>query len=120
MGVQSCIPATSMNTKPYTAYRRIERRCSSIISYAGRKASSGHPQQGPPAWKRYAKKDKALGRQAEATLEMIWSKTEWLTEEHIQGMWDVHRVRKEVVIEWFANKRKQTRKKQPAKDDDGI
>ena len=107
-----------MNTNICIGYRGIEGRSSRIISHAGRKASSGQSQQGPPAWKRYAKKDKGLGRQAEATLEMIWSKTEWLTEEHIQGMWDVHRVRKDVVIEWFANKRKQSRRKQRPNDDD--
>eukprot|EP00889_Picochlorum_renovo_P006264 jgi/Picre1/33294/NNA_008618.t1 len=57
-------------------------------------------------------KDKALGKQAEATLEMIWSKTEWLTEEHIQGMWDNHRVRRDVVIDWFMKKRRTSRKQQ--------
>ncbi|KAI8106852.1 hypothetical protein M9434_001506 [Picochlorum sp. BPE23] len=67
---------------------------------------------GPPAWKQYARKDKALGKQAEATLEMIWSKTEWLTEEHIQGMWDNHRVRRDVVIDWFMKKRRTSRKQQ--------
>ena len=67
---------------------------------------------GPPAWKQYARKDKALGKQAEATLEMIWSKTEWLTEEHIQGMWDNHRVRRDVVIDWFMKKRRESRKGQ--------
>jgi len=78
---------------------------------AGRKAASGpgrsHAQ---PAWKRYAKKDKSLGRQAEATLEMIWSKTEWLTDEHIRGMWEEHRVRKDVVVAWFSEKRKESRR----------
>ena len=67
---------------------------------------------GPPAWKQYARKDKALGKQAEATLEMIWSKTEWLTEEHIQGMWDNHRVRRDVVIDWFMKKRRESKKRQ--------
>lgn len=50
---------------------------------------------------------------------MIWSKTEWLTDEHIQGMWDAHRVRKEVVIEWFAKRRKESRR-QHAKNEDDI
>lgn len=100
-------------------YRNIGGHRNGVISRAGRKPSSGQPQQGPPAWKRYAKKDKALGRQAEATLEMIWSKTEWLTDEHIQGMWDAHRVRKEVVIEWFAKRRKESRR-QHAKNEDDI
>lgn len=82
-----------------------------VVVCAGRKASSSsQSQSGPPAWKRFAKKDKTLGRQAEATLEMIWSKTEWLTDEHIQGMWDSHRVRKDVVVAWFAEKRRQRRK----------
>jgi hypothetical protein len=85
-----------------------------VVVCAGRKASSQpssySQSSGPPAWKRFAKKDKTLGRQAEATLEMIWSKTEWLTDEHIQGMWDMHRVRKDVVVAWFAEKRRQRRK----------
>lgn len=91
--------------------------------------------QGQPAWKRwvldstvarshaptrslalraslvlsYAKTDKAIGKRAEATLEMIWSKTEWLTDDHIRGMWDEHRVRKDVVVAWFAERRRQSR-----------
>ncbi len=85
---------------------------------AGRKASksSRGPRQvssgggGQPAWKRFAKKDKALGKRAEATLEMIWSKTAWLTDEHIQGMWDEHRVRKDVVVAWFAERRRESRR----------
>jgi hypothetical protein len=89
------------------------------VCMAGRKASqgssrrvSGEPdRQAPPAWKRYAKKDKTLGRQAEATLEMIWSKTEWLTDDHIQGMWEEHRVGKEAVVAWFANKRRESRRR---------
>lgn len=87
-----------------------------VTCMAGRKAanSSRGPQvssgNGQPAWKRYAKKDKALGKRAEATLEMIWSKTAWLTDEHIQGMWDEHRVRKDVVVAWFAEKRRESRR----------
>lgn len=61
---------------------------------------------GPPAWKRYKK---GIGKQAEATLETLWSRTEWLTEEHIYGMWEMHRVRREQVIEWFAKRRRQAR-----------
>ena len=115
MGNQTFVSA--MNTKPLLSTTNIGRRY--VISHAGRKASSGQPQQqGPPAWKRYAKKDKALGRQAEATLEMIWSKTEWLTDEHIQGMWDAHRVRKDVVIEWFANKRRESKRRRVVQDND--
>lgn len=103
----------------YSWNRQVVEQRRAVVSRAGRKASSSaQPQQGPPAWKRYAKKDKSLGRQAEATLEMIWSKTEWLTEEHIQGMWDAHRVRKDVVIEWFAQKRKESRRQRATPQDD--
>ena len=99
-----------------------------VTCMAGRRASSsssssrgrsGQPGTGQPAWKRYAKKDKALGRQAEATLEMIWSKTAWLTDEHIQGMWDEHRVRKDVVVAWFAQKRLASRRQKKLEEGAG-
>lgn len=60
-----------------------------------------------PVWKRFKK---GIGKQAEATLETLWSRTEWLTEEHIQGMWDMHRVRREQVIEWYAQRRRESRR----------
>ena len=91
-------------------------RKTSNTSRGPRVSSSGG---GQPAWKRYAKKDKALGKRAEATLEMIWSKTAWLTDEHIQGMWDEHRVRKEVVVAWFADKRRESRRQKKTRENVG-
>ena len=51
---------------------------------------------GTPAWKRF-NKPKSLGRQAEATLEMIYSRTQWPSDDVIDSMWDLHRVRREKV-----------------------
>ena len=52
-------------------------------------------------------------------MEMIWSKTAWLTDEHIQGMWDEHRVRKEVVVAWFADKRRESRRQKKTRENVG-
>ena len=51
---------------------------------------------GTPAWKRFSK-PKSLGRQAEATLEMVYSRTQWPSDDVIDSMWDLHRVRREKV-----------------------
>lgn len=91
-------------------------RCGGAESSGSNKNSSG----GIPPWKRYQKK-KGIGKQAEATLEMMWSRTEWLSEEQILGMWDMHRVRRELVIDWFAKKRKERRSrknKEKVEDED--
>ncbi len=51
---------------------------------------------GVPAWKRYDRV-KSLGRQAEATLEMVYSRTQWPSDDVIDSMWDLHRLRKDKV-----------------------
>ena len=115
MGVSQRLDHVRSDRAPRVARVQVDRP---VTCMAGRKASNssrGPRQQvssggGQPAWKRFAKKDKALGKRAEATLEMIWSKTAWLTDEHIQGMWDEHRVRKDVVVAWFAEKRRESRR----------
>lgn len=92
-------------------------------SPSGSRSRSKQQQQGPggqPAWKRFAKTDKAIGKRAEATLEMIWSRTEWLTEDHIQGMWEEHRVRKDVVVAWFAEKRRASRRAKKGQGGEGV
>jgi hypothetical protein len=62
--------------------------------------------RGPPAWKVRARTaERKLGRQAEATLEMLWTRTEWPSDDVIQSMWDLHRVRRDVVIDWFKARR---------------
>jgi hypothetical protein len=45
----------------------------------------------------------------EATLERVWERTHWPSDETIEGLWDLHRLKKEQVIEWFANKRRLAR-----------
>jgi hypothetical protein len=62
--------------------------------------------RGPPAWKVRARSaERKLGRQAETTLEMLWTRTEWPSDDVIQSMWDLHRVRRDVVIDWFKARR---------------
>lgn len=62
---------------------------------------------GPPPWKQFPKK--GIGRQAEATLEAVWERTQWPNDETIAGLWDLHRVRREQVVEWFQNRRRKER-----------
>ena len=58
------------------------------------RAGSGGGGGGIPAWKT---RSKGLGRQAEATLEMIYARTPWPTDEVVASLWDLHRLRKERV-----------------------
>ena len=57
-----------------------------------------------PPWKRYQKK--GFGKQAEATLETIWMRTQWPSDETVAGMWTLHRLRREQVLTWFQEKRR--------------
>eukprot|EP00887_Chlorella_sp_A99_P003108 scaffold9.g3108.t1 len=78
---------------------------------AGGQAAAAHPQPqgggggGPPPWRRAAR-DKPLGRQAEATLEMVYSKTAWPSDEVVANLWELHRIPRERVVEWFSQRRK--------------
>jgi hypothetical protein len=36
---------------------------------------------------------------------MLWTRTEWPSDDVIQSMWDLHRVRRDVVIDWFKARR---------------
>lgn len=67
-------------------------------------AGGARGSDGTPAWRSYAKK-KALGRQAEATLEMIFSRTQWPSDDTIASLWDLHRLPREKVVEWFKTRR---------------
>lgn len=69
--------------------------------------SASPPDMNLPPWKRYAKDKRIIGRQAEATLEMIFSKTEWPSDDVVSSMWDLHRLRREHVVEWFQMKRRE-------------
>ena len=71
------------------------------------KSGGGYSAPVPGAWKQYSKK-KALGRQAEATLEMIYTRTEWPSDEAVSSLWDLHRLPREKVVEWFVQRRRQT------------
>lgn len=51
---------------------------------------------GMPAWKR-REGQRNLGRQAEATLEMVYAKTQWPSDAVVASMWDLHRIRKDKV-----------------------
>lgn len=62
---------------------------------------------GIPPWKRYEKK--GLSRAAEATLETVWSRTQWPSDDIISSMWDLHRLRKDQVITWFQERRRVVR-----------
>jgi len=64
---------------------------------------------GPPPWKRFQNQKKSVGRLAEATLESVWARTEWPSDEVISSLWDLHRIRREQVIEWFQQKRRGSR-----------
>lgn len=66
-----------------------------------------HGGGGVPPWKLYKKK--GVGRQAEATLETLWEHTQWPNDETISSMWDLHKVRRDQVIEWFQEKRRVAR-----------
>ncbi|GAB4822358.1 hypothetical protein N2152v2_009404 [Parachlorella kessleri] len=83
-------------------------------AWAPRRQAQGQQggQQSTPAWKRFSK-PKSLGRQAEATLEMVYSRTQWPSDDVIDSMWDLHRMRRDKVIEWFKTKRLQDRERQP-------
>ena len=69
---------------------------------------------GLPPWKRFQKK--GLGRQAEATLESVWMRTQWPSDDTISSMWNLHRVRREQVITWFQEKRRVERGGSPSKE----
>ncbi|KAL4427724.1 hypothetical protein ABPG75_001813 [Micractinium tetrahymenae] len=69
-------------------------------------AGGGRGSDGAPAWRSYPKK-KALGRQAEATLEMIFNRTQWPSDDTIASLWDLHRLPREKVVEWFKKRRMQ-------------
>jgi Homeodomain len=62
---------------------------------------------GIPPWKRYTKK--TLGRQAEATLESVWMRTQWPSDDTIASLWNLHRLRRDQVLTWFQDKRKKER-----------
>lgn len=69
---------------------------------------------GLPPWKRHQKK--GLGRQAEATLESVWERTQWPSDDTISSMWDLHRVRREQVVAWFQERRRAQRGGGTSKD----
>jgi hypothetical protein len=71
---------------------------------AGRSSGGGG---GIPPWKRYTKK--TLGRQAEATLESVWMRTQWPSDDTIASLWNLHRLRRDQVLTWFQEKRKKER-----------
>jgi len=62
---------------------------------------------GIPPWKRYTKK--TLGRQAEATLESVWMRTQWPSDDTVASLWNLHRLRRDQVLTWFQDKRKKER-----------
>lgn len=68
---------------------------------------SGGGGGGIPPWKRYTKK--TLGKQAEATLESVWRRTQWPSDDTIASLWNLHRLRRDQVLTWFQDKRKQER-----------
>jgi hypothetical protein len=67
----------------------------------------GRGDGGIPPWKRYTKK--TLGRQAEATLESVWMRTQWPSDDTIASLWNLHRLRRDQVLTWFQDKRKKER-----------
>ncbi|KAI3429507.1 hypothetical protein D9Q98_005596 [Chlorella vulgaris] len=75
---------------------------------AARRSGSGGSRT--PVWKQYAKK-KALGKQAEATLEMIFSRTQWPSDEAIGSLWELHRLPRDKVVEWFQLRRRRDQRR---------
>ena len=85
--------------------------------YAGSKRpNTQNYGPGPPPWKRYQKK--TLGKQVEHTLEAVWQRTEWPNDETIASLWDLHRVRKDQVIEWFQRRRRNARQRSANNEED--
>lgn len=59
-----------------------------------------------PPWKRYYHQKK-LSRQAEATLESIYLRTQWPNDQVIEGVWQLHKMPRQKVIDWFKERRLQ-------------
>lgn len=73
-------------------------------SYKGSSAKAYNKNQYPgPPWRNDG--SKRLGKQAEATLESIYSRTRWPDDKVIEGIWDLHKIPKTKVIEWFRSRR---------------
>lgn len=54
---------------------------------AGGASGVGSSSGGIPAWKRRERNKRSLGRQAEKTLEMVYSRTQWPSEAVVASMW---------------------------------
>jgi hypothetical protein len=80
---------------------------SSFKSGGGGRGGGRENGGGIPPWKRYTKK--TLGRQAEATLESVWMRTQWPSDDTIASLWNLHRLRRDQVLTWFQDKRKKER-----------
>lgn len=123
-----------LNTEFTIRYRFAENRSTMLAHVQSRRLYSNHDRPatrlnaapkrpngqkygpGPPPWKRYQKK--TLGRQVEQTLEAVWQRTEWPNDETIASLWDLHRVRREQVIEWFQHRRRKARQGSVKKEED--
>ena len=60
--------------------------------------AAGDPSQ--PAWKRYGKRGKTMGKQAEATLEMVYERDRWPSDDVVTGLWELHRIPRDKVRPW--------------------
>lgn len=89
----------------------LQQRDSSSNSSSDSATIRGHKQQGkfggsPALWRR-SEGYKSLGRQAEATLESVFARTQWPSDEVVASLWDLHRLPRERVVAWFAERRRQ-------------
>lgn len=56
-------------------------------------------------------RDKKFKQDVLRTLEMVFERTPYPSDDVIRSLWDLHKIPRSMAIEWFANKRKET---QPA------
>jgi hypothetical protein len=99
-GEASCRP-------PAPSRRGSQSSSSSFPSTAPRVFKEGGPEH-VPFWKRQQlQRGTKITRQAESTLEMVFSKTRWPSDEVVESMYELHKLRKDVVVGWFRSRREE-------------
>jgi len=94
---EAAIAAYSAN-KERKAVLKSEREAAAAakkLSFKERQADGGD----------FAKK--RMSRAARDTLESVWEKTRWPSEEVIQGVYKLHRISRRKTLDWFAERRAQ-------------
>jgi hypothetical protein len=60
-------------------------------------------------WRRYEHEKKGMSKAEEATLNTVYAKTKYPSDAVVDGLWDLHGLRREQVIAWFAARRREER-----------